>query len=341
MLIDLRSDTLTKPSAEMIGAMLKATIGDACYEEDLSTKNLEKYCASLLGKEATIFMPSGTMSNQVAIRSMTNVGDEIILDDSYHINFFESAQTVDLSKAVLNCCKTKDGILDLEIIQSAIDRKARWTNAYAVPKIISLENTISTQGGKIFPFDKIKDIYKFAKKNKIFVYIDGARIFNACVATGINIKDYSKYCDMISFCFSKGLGTPFGSILCGNNDLISRARKFRKWYGGAMHQSGFMAEAALYSLKNNIKRLKDDHNNAKIFAEIIKNNKKFEVATPETNIVIIMTKKSKIESQEIVEIAKKNNVLLLAWTKYTTRAVFSLNNSREDTVKAAKIIATI
>ncbi|MGG7178495.1 threonine aldolase family protein [Clostridium paraputrificum] len=340
--IDLRSDTVTMPSEKMRAVIYDAKVGDQGYGEDEVTIELEQYCAQYFGKEDAVFMCSGTMSDQVAIRCWTNPGDEIILDKSYHINYFQTGPSTDLGKILLNTCDTKDGILRVEDIEKAIKCRIRG-DLFSKIGLISLENTINGFGGSIYPIDILKEVYQFAKANNIPVHMDGERFLNACIETGIDVKEYASYSDTISTSFSKGLGAPFGSILMGSKEMMSKARKFRRWYGGSLHQSGFMASAALYAIKNNVERLQEDNDNAKLLQKLLQENGEvnFELGKVETNMVMIYTENLGINAQDFVEYCRNKNVMLYPWAEHTVRAVTNLNVSKDDIKIAADRIIEV
>lgn len=339
-IIDLRSDTLTIPSKDMLAAIFEASLGDDGYNEDYSTNSLQTFCADYFCKEAALFMPSGTMSNQVAIRCWTQPGDEIILDDTYHINYFEAGTTVDLGKVHLNLCRTSDGIIRTNDLLDAIENKHRSTLS-SHSTLLCLENTINTLSGKIYPLENMRDIYICAKKNNINVHLDGARLLNACAALNIHASEYSRYADSLTICFSKGLGAPFGSILMGKKEFIHTARKYRKWYGGGLHQSGLMASAALFSMKNNISRLNQDHENALELARILQfcPGIKINTESVETNIVMFDISETGMNSADFIDALKKETgILLYSWSRYKVRAVTSLNVSLSDIIIAGNKI---
>jgi threonine aldolase len=340
--IDLRSDTVTLPSAEMREAIYKANVGDHGYGEDETTLELERYCAKYFGKDAALFMPSGTMSDQVAIRCYTQPGDEIILDASYHINYFQAGSAIDLGKISLNTCNTKDGVLTPADIEMAIYNKHRG-DLFNAPKLLCLENTINGRGGKIFPIEKLQEVCKFAKSCGLSVHMDGERFLNACVATKISPSKYAECVDSISTSFSKGLGGPFGSILMGSKEVIKKAEKYRRWYGGSLHQCGFMAAAALYAITYNVQRLEDDHKNAKLLGALLSNSGyfKLEPTDIETNIIMLNTKSLNIEAPNFVDLCKKEKVLLYPWDKYVVRAITHLNISEQKVYDAANKIVGV
>ncbi|MFT8350630.1 threonine aldolase family protein [Clostridium saccharoperbutylacetonicum] len=338
--IDLRSDTLTLPTQDMREVIYTAKVGDQAYDEDETTIELEEYCANYFGKEAALFTCSGTMSDQVAIRSWTHSGDEVIIDKSYHINYFQAGPSTDLGNILLNTCDTKDGILTVEHIEKAIQSRKRG-NLFGNPKLISLENTINGFGGSIFPIEKLKEVFSYSKDKGIPVHMDGERFLNACIATGIPVKEYASYSDSISTSFSKGLGAPFGSIIMGNKKFIEKARRYRRWYGGSLHQSGFMASAALYAIKNNVQRLQVDHDNAKLLESLLKKetNISLNLYPAETNMVMIDTNNLNVTSEEFVRLCKEKGVLVYPWAPYIVRAVTNMNVTAEDIkVAASKIL---
>ena len=335
---DLRSDTCTMPTEEMRKAIYEANVGDQGYGEDFETNRLEEYCAKLFGKEAAVFMCSGTMSDQVALRLFTSPGDEVIIDESYHINYFQGAQSIDMGKIILNICHTKDGIIRVPDIEERINSRMH-NGTFTQTKLLSVENTINSFGGRIFPLEVLKEDYKYCHERGIKVHLDGERIMNACMASGIKPSEYAKYTDTITMSFSKGLGGPFGSIIMGDKETMQRARKYRRWYGGHLHQSGFMAAAAYYAVTHNIERLKDDHRNTKLLAKLVKEeNPEVDINEPETNIFMIDLTKYKYEASKFVEDCKKKNVLLFPYGKYIVRAIVCLNVNRDDIKEVAKVI---
>lgn len=338
---DFRSDTCTLPTDEMREVIAKAQVGDQGYGEDFETNRLEDYCAKLFGKEAAVFMPSGTMSDQVALRCWTEPGDEVILDESYHINYFQGAQCADMAKIIINICKTKDGVITVEDIKDRINSRMH-NNTFTRTKLLSLENTINSHGGKVFPIEVLKEDYEYCKANNIRLHLDGERIMNACIASGLSPKDYAKYTDTITMSFSKGLGAPFGSIIMGDKETMIKARKYRRWYGGHLHQSGFMAAAAYYAVTHNIERLKDDHDNAKLLSKLIKeHSKKVKVNNPETNIVMIDIEALNMKATDFVNKCAEYGVLLFAYGEYLVRAITCLNVTHEDVIISAKIMNSI
>ncbi len=339
--IDLRSDTITKPSREMLLAAMSAEVGDDCYGEDPTVKKLENYCAELFKKEMAMFMPTGTMSNQIAVASLTNQGDEVICDASYHINFFESSQTAVLCKVALNTIHTDNGVITVKDLEAAIDRKARFGDLYAQPKLLLLENSISTHGGKVFPLKVLSELKQYCDAKSIKVYMDGARLLNACTAKKIEPSEYAKHVDGLSICFAKGLSAPFGSVLIGPKEMFSKAKKLRKWFGGALHQSGYMAAMALYALKNNMSLLEEDNKNASLFSTYLIKINALSLFPTETNFVMFDVTRLGVTADHFVNEARKNHLLMLAWQERIVRVVFHNGISQEDVIRAAGIVSNI
>lgn len=336
VLIDLRSDTVTKPSPEMRKAMMNADVGDDVFGEDPTVNALQKKCAELTGKESALFVPSGCMANQLAIKSQTNPSDEIILESESHILNYETAGPSFISGVQVLSVKGEKGILKADVIKKYIR-----PDAYYFPRtaLITVENTHNRAGGVIYPIEEIKKISKLAMNEKIRTHFDGARIFNAYVETGISVKEYSSYFDSISFCFSKGLGAPVGSILCSDAETISKAHKFRKILGGGMRQAGILAAAAVYALDNNVERLREDHKKAKYFAENISklNGIEVDISTVQTNIVIFELRRPDMTIGDFKEKLKSNGVLISDGSYGNLRAVFHLDVNDSDSEKAIEI----
>jgi len=237
-LIDLRSDTVTKPSKAMLEAMMNAQVGDDVFSEDESVNELQMKCAELTGKEAALFVTSGVMGNQLAIKCHTNPGDEVIVESESHVLNYETAAPSVISGVQLLPVRGNSGLLNSQDIKKYVRSKEYY---FPVTKLICLENTHNRAGGVILPLDVIREVSVFAKENALRTHLDGARIFNAYAETKISVKEYSDHFDSVSFCFSKGLGCPVGSVLCGDYGFIEMARKWRKILGGGMRQVGFLA----------------------------------------------------------------------------------------------------
>jgi len=260
-IIDLRSDTLTKPTPGMREAIANAKVGDDVYGEDPSINKLQKRVAELLGKETAIFVPSGTMANQISIKCHTVPGDEVICEANSHIFNYEGGSPAFLSGVQLHPLPGTYGVFSPEQIKPALRSQ---DSHYPQSSLITLENTHNRAGGTIFPLDTIKAIKELADFYDLRMHLDGARLWNAHVETGIPLNEYGKYFDSVSVCFSKGLGAPVGSVITGSIEFINKAHRYRKMLGGGMRQAGILAAAALYALDYHLERLADDHKRAKI-----------------------------------------------------------------------------
>ncbi|KUL55478.1 hypothetical protein ADL22_00885 [Streptomyces sp. NRRL F-4489] len=321
--IDLRSDTLSTITPEMRRYMADAEVGDDLYGGDPTTQRLEAHCAELLGKEAALFTASGTLSNQLAIRVHTDRGSEIITDTKYHLNFFESAASADLSGVVLNPVDSPDGVLTPRLLDEAVDRKrrARLTSA---PSLVWVENTVNYYGGKAISVSDLADLRAASLAKGLPTHMDGARLPNASVATGASLAEYAATVDTVAVSFAKALGAPFGSVLAGPAELIERASVYRLWYGGGLHQSGFMAAAALYALEHNIERLAEDHAHARLLRELLVENPAYTAPVPETNMVIADISGTGLTSAEFVAAAAEAGVKVARWTDTQVRIVARL-----------------
>jgi len=331
--IDLRSDTLSRFTRDDLDHIDLARVGDSGFDEDPYVTELEVYCARMFAKEAAIFMPSGTMSNQVALRVLAAMGDEVITAAGYHINFFESSQVAACSGIVLNPLRPADGILRRQDIEQAIDEKARWGPVYAEPRVVAVENSINAHGGTVFPFDELVDISRLCRERGLSLFIDGARLLNACAATGLQPDAYAAQCDMVTLCFAKGLGAPFGSMLMGSAHHVRDARKFRKWHGGAMHQAGLMAAIALKRLAGWRDRLAADNDNARVLSRLLDPSwtQPYEA---QTNMVFLTVPDASRLASELMEAG----VLSLAWTSTQLRFVTSNLVDGDSIRRAASII---
>jgi len=322
-IIDLRSDTVTKPTPEMRRAMFEAEVGDDVYGEDPSINKLEAMSAEIFGKEAALFVPSGTMANQVAIMSHTRHGDNVIIGVGSHNYFYESGAGGALA-GVQFTIVGKDGLFTNEDVDKALTPP---DHHYAPTKLVCIENTHNRSGGRVFPIKDIEAISLQCRFWGIALHCDGARIFNAQTATGIPVKEYARHFDSISFCLSKGLGCPVGSVLLGDKEFRDRAHRYRKMLGGGMRQAGFLAAAGIYALQHNVDRLKEDHENAKLFARALAQNPGFDIDLEkvETNIVNVRVRDSSINAYQFVFKAKENGVLLNPRSTSEFRAVTHLD----------------
>jgi threonine aldolase len=338
-IIDLRSDTVTKPSVEMRKAMYEAEVGDDVFQEDPTVNELQEYAADLLGKEAALYVSSGVMGNQLCLNVLTNPGDEVICERDAHIFQYESGSPAKLSGLQIMPVPGEMGVITPEQIEPCI----RPLSAYYMPrtKVVALENTHNRAGGTIHPIENIIRVKELAKKYNLLFHLDGARIWNASVETGISVKEYASHFDSISCCLSKGLGAPAGSIIAGTKEFIEEAFRVRKSWGGGMRQIGILAAAGLYALKNNINRLKEDHKKAKILAEVIAEIPSLEIdmKTVQTNIIIFKSNTFTIE--ETIERFKTDGVLLSEGKPGFIRVITHLDVSFDEIEKTKKIFKEI
>jgi threonine aldolase len=336
-IIDLRSDTLTKPSQEMLDYSAEAKVGDDCYGEDQEVKRLERKVAEMCNMEDALLTPSGTMSNQIALGVLTKKGDEVICDTNSHIHFFESAQTSAFHQINLNPVTTKNGILNIDLIIEGLERKARWSSMYSSPSLIVLENSNNAAGGSTYSIQDFKSIFEFAKQNSLHIFLDGARVFNAIHARNYELSEVARYVDMMSICFGKGLRCPFGSVLVGKKEHIARARIVRKWMGGALHQSGYLARMAYFALHNNIQKLESDNISASILANSLEKSKLFDVVYHNTNILYFQPRINVDPCQFIANCLEKH-VSFLEWKPNLFRAVTYNEISNSKAMAASEII---
>ena len=284
-MIDLRSDTVTQPTDEMRQAMATAEVGDDVLGDDPTVLQLERRTAEVLGAAAAVYMPSGSMTNQVAIRTHTEPGDEIILEGEGHSYFYEGGGPAALSGVTCRLIVGRRGIFSGDDVRSTLRPK---NVHFPRTKLVCIENTHNRSGGTIWPVEAIADVASVAREAGLKMHLDGARLWNAAVASGIPEREYAAHFDSVSVCFSKGLGAPVGSVLAGGEEFIARARRFRKQFGGGMRQAGIIAAGALYALDHHRERLAEDHANAKALAQGLAGIDGVEIdpATVETNIVV-------------------------------------------------------
>src|SRR5438105_2143906 len=284
--IDLRSDTVTRPTPAMRAAMQAAEVGDDVFGEDPTVNRLQERVAEILGKEAALFVPSGTMSNQVCVKAHTQPGDELLCEATCHIYNFEAGGPAVLSGVTCRTLEGDYGILDV----SQLDGKIRPVNDHLVrTRLVCLENTHNRGGGKVYPLEKIQAISAWARQNGLRMHLDGARLWNAVVATGTPTAEWTANFDSVSVCFSKGLGAPIGSALAGTREFVTRAKRVRKLFGGGMRQAGVAAAAALYALDHHLDRLAEDHRNARVIAQAVADTPGLRLDPPnvETNMVFV------------------------------------------------------
>lgn len=338
-MIDLRSDTVTKPSEEMRKAMYDAEVGDDVYKEDPTINKLQEYAADLLGKEDALYVPSGVMGNQICLNVHTQPGEEVICEADAHIFQYESGSPAALSGLQLYPVKGNNGIITTEQIEPMI----RPQSAYYMPrtKIVEIENTHNRAGGTIHPIENIKKIRELVYKYNLIFHLDGARLWNASVASGISVSEYSSHFDSVSVCLSKGLGAPVGSIIAGSKDFITEAFRVRKAWGGGMRQVGILAAAGLYALQNNIERLEEDHSKAKTLANVINDIDTLEINIENVHTNILIFKPNKISVEDALQKCAEKGLQLSIGQIGTLRAVTHMDASFDDIEKAEKILREV
>ena len=327
VVIDFRSDTVTKPSQGMLEAMMKAPVGDDVFGEDPTINQLEQMAANMFGMEAGIFCPSGTMTNQIAIKCHTHAGDEVICDESAHIYQYEGGGIAFNSSASVKLLNGDRGRITAEQVKASINPDD--DHHKAITKLVCLENTSNRGGGSCYDFEEIKKIKRVCLENNLSLHLDGARLFNAMVAKNETPKQYGQTFDSISICLSKGLGCPVGSLLLGKKDFIGKARRIRKVFGGGMRQAGYLAAAGIYALENNITRLSKDNLHAKQIADIIAKKDFVKFVLPvETNIIIFELNES-VSAKILVEKLKEKGILCNAITSDRIRLIVHLDITEE------------
>jgi threonine aldolase len=336
--IDLRSDTVTKPTPAMRAAMASAEVGDDGYGDDPTINELQRRAAAVTGKEDALFLPSGTMANLCGIMSHTRHSDSVIIGEDAHSWMYESGGPAAIA-GVLTITVGRGGTYTWKEVEPAI--RPRGIVHLPPTTLIMLENTHNCGGGIVFPQDDLIEIAERARALGIATHLDGARIFNAAAATGKSAAELARPVDSISFCLSKGLGCPIGSLVCGSKDFILRARRFREMLGGGMRQAGIVAAAGLYALDHNIERLKDDHAHARLLAEKLSDlpGLAINLAKVQTNMVFAEVKRPGWNAFTVAGKLSEKGVLVGALSPYRLRAVCHLQVSREDVLKAAEAFA--
>lgn len=326
MLIDLRSDTVTKPTKEMLDAMYSAEVGDDVWGDDPTVKALEEKTAALFGHEAALFCPSGTMTNQIAIKVHTQSPGEVVCEETAHIYCYEGGGIAFNSGLSTRLIRGQKGQFTLEQLDAEINAEDVH---FPSTQLVSIENTSNKGGGTVWDLDEIERISKFCRDKRIPLHLDGARLYNAIIAQNSSEKDIGKHFESISLCLSKGLACPVGSLLIGSEDFIYQARRIRKVLGGGMRQAGYLAAAGIYALDHNIKRLADDHRKAEKLAQILKSAPFVdEVVTPQTNIVLFKLNKS-ISTENFVRQMLSKNILVAAMGSQTIRLVTHIDFKQE------------
>lgn len=339
-MIDLRSDTVTKPTAGMLAAMSAAAVGDDVFAEDPTVNDLERHTAALFGKEAGLFVPTGTMANQIAVRVHCRPQDEILLETNSHICLWEAGGPAALSGVT---CRTIDSARGL-LTAADLEGKVRPDDMHSVrTRLVALENTHNRGGGTCYSLDTVNVISRWARANGLAIHLDGARVWNAMVKTGTTAADWGAPFDTVAVCFSKGLGTPVGSMLLGPKDLIAHGRRVRKLFGGAMRQVGYLAAACRYALDHHVARLADDHANAQLVASAARDVPGFTLSPPEveTNLVWWEVDARHGPAKQVAERLKAKGVLVAPLGERVIRAVTHLDVSRDQCAKAAEAIRSL
>lgn len=336
-MIDLRSDTVTRPSSGMRQAMANAEVGDDVIDRDPTCERLQETIAGMLGKEAALFMPSGSMTNQIAVRIHCKPGDEFLCEAGCHIYNYEQAAFAQLSGVVARTIEGNFGVLEPQQLCGMI----RPPNDHLVrTRLVCLENTHNRGAGRIQPYAYVQEICEWAHANGLKTHLDGARLFNAVVATGVSLRDWSQHFDTVSVCFSKGLGAPVGSALAGSVEAIREARRHRKLFGGGMRQAGILAAAALYGLEHNMDRLAEDHQHARLLAAAIRESPGLQLLPDEidSNIVIFAVDPGLGTAADFAAALKARGVWVLAIGPTQIRAVTHLDVDRAGMERAAEVV---
>ncbi|RPH94339.1 aminotransferase class I/II-fold pyridoxal phosphate-dependent enzyme [candidate division KSB1 bacterium] len=334
--IDLRSDTVTKPTVAMRKAMANAEVGDDVFGEDPTANRLQERVAEILGKEAALFVPSGTMGNQICLAAQTRPGDEVLLDENAHIFNYEGGAPALLAGLQLRTLPGDRGRLKADQIANAV----RGGASHLPPTtLVTVENTHNRAGGSVYDLGELQRIYEIAQPKHLIVHMDGARLWNAAVALGCPEANIARFTDSVSVCFSKGLGAPVGSAVAGSRDFIKRAHRFRKLFGGGARQVGILAAGALHALENHRARLADDHAHARILTELLLQNNRIQIDLPvETNIIMATLTGETVSAPELVTHCARDGVLFFPEGQHRFRLVTHLDVPAEAIEPAAKII---
>jgi threonine aldolase len=322
MTIDLRSDTVTKPSKPMLDAMFSAQVGDDVFAEEPTVNALEEKTAKLFGMEAALFCPSGTMTNQIAIKVHTQPGDEVLCDATAHIYNYEGGGISFNSGVQAKLLSGERGRISAQQVSESINPSFDWLTRTS---LVSVENTANRAGGSYYSLKQMQELSDVCKKNNIKYHLDGARIFNAIVENDYTPSDLGRIFDSISVCLSKGLGAPVGSLLVGNKELIRNARRIRKVFGGGMRQAGYLAAAGIYALDNNVNRLKEDHKRAKQLAATMSKLSFIDNVLPVDTNIIIFNLNDKMKPEDFVKKLAENNIKAVGFGKQAIRFVTHLD----------------
>lgn len=334
-MIDLRSDTVTRPIDEMLQAMMEAEVGDDVFGEDPTVNRLQEKVAALFSFEAGLFVPSGTMGNQLSVNVLTAPGDEILIEEKGHIYNYESSAAASLSSVQLRPLKGTRGKLSVDILQDTLRGEHEWEPR---TRVIVLENTTNKGGGYCYTKKELKAIREFADENGLLLHLDGARIWNAVVATGIPPDFFGSIADTMSVCFSKGLGAPVGSMMLSSKNRIKEARRMRKMWGGGMRQIGILAAAADFAVDHHWQQLKEDHRRARELGETVSSCRQLSIEPDivETNIVIFDVPDKR--STEAVKSLEEHDIRMVPFGPHTLRATFHYHITDEDLARTKKVL---
>ncbi len=326
-IIDLRSDTVTRPTPDMLEAMFSAKVGDDVFDEDPTVKELESKAAKLFSMEAGLFCPSGTMTNQVSIRILSQPQQEVICDKGSHIYYYEGGGVASNSGLSMRFIDGDRGRITARQVEENINPPENIHQPFTA--LVSIENTCNKGGGSYYTYQQMKEISEVSRKNNLKIHLDGARIFNAITETGDSTYEIGKLFDTVSICLSKGLGAPVGSLILSNRENIQKAKRVRKSFGGGMRQSGYLAAAGIFALDNNIVRLKEDHKRAKTLSENIKSLSYIsEILPVETNIIVFKLLDEKPQT-DFLNYLSKNNIKAVAFGRQVVRMVTHLDFNDE------------
>jgi threonine aldolase len=336
--IDLRSDTVSRPTPEMKAAMFAAEVGDDVYGEDPTVNLLEERLADYLGTEAAIFVPSGTMANQTAVRLHCRPGDELYCEATSHLYLWEGGGPAGLSGVTCRMIDGEFGVLTVRHLEGKLHPPDDVHSPYS--RLVCLENSHNRGGGRVYPIETVREVSAWARRHGLAMHLDGARLWNAVVASGIPAKEWCRHFDTVAVCFSKGLGAPVGSALAGSREQIKQARRVRKLFGGGMRQAGFLAAACLYALDHHVERLAEDHANAKLLAAAAADTPGLKLSPPrvETNLVWVEVAPEMGTARQLAGRLRERGVLVSALGEQVVRACTHLDVTRADCERAAEVI---
>lgn len=338
MTIDLRSDTVTKPTKQMLEAMFNAEVGDDVFSEEPTVIALEQKAAKLFGKEAAVFCPSGTMTNQIAIKVHTNPGDEVLCDTTAHIYNYEGGGIAFNSGVQAKLIQGERGRISAQQVQDSINPTFDWLTKTS---LLCVENTGNRAGGSFYSLKQLQELSDVSKKNKLNYHLDGARIFNAIVEGSYSTSEVGACFDSVSICLSKGLGAPVGSLLLGETEFIRKARRVRKVFGGGMRQAGYLAAAGIYALDNNVNRLKEDHKRAKQLANTMTSLSYIDNVLPVDTNIIIFNLNDKLNPEAFVKKLADNNIKAVGFGKQAIRFVTHLDFTDDMLIKVESVLKNI